>query len=88
MPDAKRDTVRPFAMKVRCGDCDLEGEVSSEDWPIRITGAVEILCPKCGKKTVYVGTFGHHVDAARQRADLKRSGVSPPSDEGEQRDGD
>jgi len=82
MPDKKINAVRPFSMKVRCGDCKLEGEVSSDDWPVRITGAVELLCPRCGKKTVYVGTFGHSVDAARQQADLRASGVSPLSEEG------
>jgi len=87
MADEKSDSVRPFAMKVRCGDCKLEGEVGSDDWPIRITGAVELLCPRCGKKTVYVGVFGHHVDAARQQADLRASGVSPGK-EGGDRDGD
>jgi len=82
MPDEKSDSIRPFNMKVRCENCNLEGEISSQDWPVRITGAVEMLCPRCGKKTVYVGTFGHRVDAERLRADLERAGISPPDEEG------
>lgn len=82
MPGEKTDSIRPFGMKVRCQHCKLEGEVSSKDWPIRITGAIEMLCPRCGEKTVYVGVFGHRVDAERLRADLKRSGISPPDEEG------
>lgn len=86
MPDEKSDSVRPFSMKVRCKSCKLEGEISSKDWPVRITGAVEMLCPRCGKKTVYVGVFGRNVDSERQLADLRRSGISP-SKEGEHRGG-
>lgn len=86
MPDAKRDSIRPFEMKVRCQHCKLEGEVSSKDWPIRFTGAIEMLCPRCGEKTVYVGVYGHDVDSERQLADLRRSGVQP-REEGGNRDG-
>lgn len=85
MPDEKSDRIRPFDMKVRCKHCKLEGEVSSKDWSIRITGAVEMVCPRCGTKTVYVGVFGHDVDSIRQVADLRRSGVShDPEKDGEQ----
>ena len=85
MPDKKSDTVRSFNIKILCKHCNLEGEVSSKDWPIRITGAIEIACPRCGTKTVYIGRFGHDVDSIRQLDDLRRSGVSPEKEkDGEQ----
>lgn len=87
MPDEKSDGIRPFVMKVRCKNCDLEGEVSSGEWPIRIKGTIELLCLRCGKKTEYEGIFGHDIDTDRQVADLRRSGFDP-SEEGEKRDGD
>ena len=66
--------VRTFSLKIRCDACGLEGSLDSGEWPVRITGALEAVCPGCGKKTVYVGQFGQPVNAEQQRADLERAG--------------
>lgn len=82
MPDKDGEGVRTFSLKIRCDACGLEGSLDSGEWPVRVTGAVEAVCPGCGKKTVYVGRFGHGVEAERLRSDLERHGPKAHDDGG------
>lgn len=70
------DEKKAGRLRVKCKHCESEGVLDFGEWAFRITGAVEAVCPGCGKKTVYVGQFGFSVDAERQLADIRRSGIS------------
>lgn len=75
-----------FTFKVRCSGCGHEGRMNCDGFAMRITGGVEVLCPKCNHRTTWVGQFGHDIETEQKRVDVESSpgitGTKEESDDG------
>lgn len=64
-----------YTLTVRCTMCKAEGVIECGNWAIRITGGVEIVCPKCNHRSTWVGQFGHSLETEQKIADADELGI-------------
>lgn len=64
-----------FKLTVTCTKCKVKGEIMCGPWAIRITGAVEIVCPSCNHRSTWVGQYGHALETEQKRADAESIGI-------------
>jgi len=68
-PETKQDE-KNFGLRIKCTRCRVEQTLDFGRWPVRIVGAIEAICPVCGNRVTYIGTFGQPLQEARFLSDV------------------
>jgi hypothetical protein len=67
----RRMSDKTYGLKFKCDKCGVGGYFEFSQWKVRITGALEIQCPRCNKISVFIGKFGQDIYLERALDDVK-----------------
>jgi len=62
---------KEYGLNFKCSHCGVAGRLNFATWMVRLTGGLEIKCPRCGKISVFVGKFGQDIYLERAIDDVK-----------------
>lgn len=81
MPKSTKD----YGLKFKCDHCKVAGELKFSAWMVRITGALEIVCPRCKRISIFIGKFGQELHLERAMQDIRENIPSEESRKNELR---
>lgn len=62
-----------FGLKFKCQHCGTEFKFDFGPCAVRLTGALEALCPNCKKVSIFIGKFGQDTNLTRAIQDMKEA---------------
>jgi len=60
-----------YGLKVQCRACKIHGKLDFHAFRVRITGALEFICPACSEVSIYIGRFGQDIKLGVLEDDVK-----------------
>jgi hypothetical protein len=71
-----------YGLKVKCQHCPWETQLNFGEAQCRITGGIEMLCPRCKKISIFLGVMGQNPHLNRAVQDAQGAAKEKPPESG------